>query len=512
MAPKTKGAAGFDNSENHLDTHLMRDIFHKIDLDKNGTLDIGELEAASRELGIKCSKNSMRKIFKMIDVDGSGAIDFDEFFVFFGQISDPEKMKSLLSSANQAFYDYRQRVEDDPNFAKDFPFPRSTNPTQRYEFNESNVESVLWAPNDQVCAVTADGLLLLWDSSERGKRLAPKTKTFFGQTGVYCAEGIFGGGSEKLLVGFGKKQDNLWLWDMATSTPLSKVSADEASIYSCAVHGTTAVSGSQIGNLSFVDLNRSDVVSKYEVHEGVIYSCAFNERGNTLCTASKDGNCHLIDPRQSYPGCLTATLEDASAGYSCNKALFVNDNELLIAGEDFCIKRWDIRNCSAPPVACYLGHTTHVKALALSEDRTLFASGAFDGSVRVWFVDADGLKARSAGAPAPIEKSLAELREEYERVADLVREGEADPREAQAIQAHIKKYEGEGVAEDDAPGFKRGSHSLARLDLAGHRMACQTLAWKTGAASSMVLSGSQDESASYYEVDSRALLASLVEN
>lgn len=40
------------------------------------------------------------------------------------QVSDPEKVKSVLTPASAQFLDYRSSVDQDPSFAKHFPIPR----------------------------------------------------------------------------------------------------------------------------------------------------------------------------------------------------------------------------------------------------------------------------------------------------------------------------------------------------------------------------------------------------
>lgn len=40
------------------------------------------------------------------------------------QVSDPEKVKSVLTPASAAYLDYRSSVDQDPSFAKHFPIPQ----------------------------------------------------------------------------------------------------------------------------------------------------------------------------------------------------------------------------------------------------------------------------------------------------------------------------------------------------------------------------------------------------
>lgn len=62
----------------HFDT--VREIFEAFDLDKNGVIDLEEMQTVIRkEICAPLKKSEIRDMYKELDADGDGSIDFDEF-------------------------------------------------------------------------------------------------------------------------------------------------------------------------------------------------------------------------------------------------------------------------------------------------------------------------------------------------------------------------------------------------------------------------------------------------
>merc|ERR1719456_681502 len=126
-----------------------------------------------------------------------------------------------------------------------------------------------------------------------------------------------------------------------------------------------------------------------QYHDGVAYSCAFNQDCATACTASSDGNVQILDTRALAPNrkAPVLTIPDAAATGTVFKTLWRGEFEVLSCGEDYCAKRWDIRNLSLGPLTNFFGHTSTIRSMALSSDEHYLVTAAVDGCVRVWVVD-----------------------------------------------------------------------------------------------------------------------------
>ena len=79
-------------TEKHVTEKEVTRIFNAMDIKKNGVLDLEEITAVFRELGI--SDKNIQNIFASVDLDGTGVIHLDEF-------------KALLMSSNKDKKDVR---------------------------------------------------------------------------------------------------------------------------------------------------------------------------------------------------------------------------------------------------------------------------------------------------------------------------------------------------------------------------------------------------------------------
>lgn len=499
MAPRPPpGKPGLSPDDIPMDPEELKQVFQRIDLDSSGTLELEELETAARELGVRCSKNSLKKVFKLIDIDQSGSIDFEEFSIFFAKVSNPDRIKEVLSAASAAFLDYRNSVESDPSFAKHFPLPRSVKQVMRYNrhFN-ATVESVKWVGDGIYLAATGEGKLLSCDISSRADE---PLKTCNVGPAVYCMDAHPGG--RGVLIGYGKKTDNLSLWDMAEGSILHSFEGHTSPIFSCCLGSGFALSGSKDGMVVQNDIETGACIRTWQVHEGLVTSIALASDGHQVATTSRDGRVVVFDINAgSMPSCLVSEIEDAAAGYTVCQAIWSGKDELLSAGDDYCVKRWDIRNQRDPPLASYMGHTSCVRSLALSPDGALFASGASDSSIRLWALKPTGLRSRLTKTDdgARVSDLLSELKARREQVIEMVHSGEGDPAEVRELTEEIETLERVAKEKNDKEIIDSAGYVRALLGLAGHSLTVGSLAWQEGAAGHRLISGAQDESVCLFE-------------
>ena len=88
------------------------------------------------------------------------------------------------------------------------------------------------------------------------------------------------------------------------------------------------------------------------MHESHVTSIKIDHDGRRVCSTSRDGRVVVFDHNtSSMASCVMAEIPDAAAGYAVYDAVWCGDTELLTAGDDFCIKRWDIRRPNDLPMA-----------------------------------------------------------------------------------------------------------------------------------------------------------------
>ena len=78
-------------------------------------------------------------------------------------------------------------------------------------------------------------------------------------------------------------------------------------------------------------------------------------------SASSDGLVQVCDWRQGANWKAAQTIADAAAGGVCFGALWRLDKEVVTCGDDYCVKKWDLRSLKNGPIENYLGHTSVVR-------------------------------------------------------------------------------------------------------------------------------------------------------
>lgn len=160
-------------------------------------------------------------------------------------------------------------------------------------------------------------------------------------------------------------------------------------VYSCAVAADErfCVSGGKTGQVCFHDVNRGEApLCVLNQHDGVTYCCTVNDDSVTVATASADSTIQILDMRAARTARSMITIDDAAAAGSVYKVIWRGEFELLSCGDDYCAKRWDIRNIGDGPLTNYFGHTSPVRALDVSSNKDLMVTGTADGCIRVWVV------------------------------------------------------------------------------------------------------------------------------
>mmetsp|Transcript_81340 Transcript_81340/g.226499 ORF Transcript_81340/g.226499 Transcript_81340/m.226499 type:complete len:518 (-) Transcript_81340:138-1691(-) len=481
----------------------LKAAFMKFDSDNSGSINISELQNAMKILGVKCNQNSAKKVLDIMDKDGNGTIELDEFINFFCKISNADEMKFLLSDANRRFFEYKQTVETDPTFAKTFTIPPSIRHHRMINGHEGEVEAVKWISDTQLLSGSIDGEIKLWDVTATERYPRPLRSISLNGVPLYSMAATPNG--ESVLVGLSSKKDNIKLLSMQTGDVLSRYGGHETPVYSCCfdADGAMFLSGSKNGQMCIHDTGYPEPKCRWKGHLSVVYSMAFDASQQRICSASADGTVKVFDDR-SFDGDAKAALviDDAAASGRVFKALWRKEHEIISGGEDYCMKRWDIRKVRDGPISSYFGHTSEVRAIELSPDGEFLVSGTQSGAIRVWLSDEAGrIRQQREQAMA----SIQELEAKKNRDEEGMLNGEVLPEDLKATCADLSR---ETAVHGKLIQVQNEQLLLgctqARLGLDGSSLPVSSIAWRNLASErdvACIACGSHDQSVRIFKVE-----------
>jgi WD40 repeat protein len=150
--------------------------------------------------------------------------------------------------------------------------------------------------------------------------------------------------------------------------------------------GSTGEPENTIGTAIVLDVASGEVLSTMPGHAGWVWDLAFSPDGKHLATVDFRGVGRIWD---ASTGESLAALAGPPSGFSV--AFCPEGNRLATGSGGGIITLWDAE--SGLPLLSLGGQTDPVGALACSPDGHYLATAGFDGTMRVFVVDADRLLA-----------------------------------------------------------------------------------------------------------------------
>ena len=117
-----------------------------------------------------------------------------------------------------------------------------------------------------------------------------------------------------------------------------------------------------------------------EDHAKAVVALKYNSTGNRLASASADKNAHIYD---TTSGKLLAKLDTNGHTFGINDCVWMNDDKYLAtASDDKSIKIWDVE--MGKTVTTLHGNKSFIYCLAVHPDTQMLLSGGHDGSIRLF--------------------------------------------------------------------------------------------------------------------------------
>lgn len=169
------------------------------------------------------------------------------------------------------------------------------------------------------------------------------------------------------------------------------VSPDGATIAAAGWFGPSAGDSPPYGDVRLFDLRSGRLVSVLKGNPWVVHDVAFSPDGTRLAAAGQEGFVYLWKKDESGAWQPETRLDGDSLRIE-KIAFAAGGTRLAAVTADYGIRLWDLAGMGPidMPDAAVL-EDVPVRALAVSPDGSLFATGADDGRVHVWRTDDGGL-------------------------------------------------------------------------------------------------------------------------
>ncbi|MDN2565925.1 caspase family protein [Aquibium sp. A9E412] len=141
------------------------------------------------------------------------------------------------------------------------------------------------------------------------------------------------------------------------------------------------------GDIRLFDLKSGRMTGLLEGHEFAVYAVAFSPDGAWLAAGGQDGYAYVWRRDAAAPaGWTPHSRLDGDSWHIARLAFAADGTRLVAATADNGIRLWDMQSEReiALPAAADALRDTSVRALAVSPDGSLFATGNRDGLVQVW--------------------------------------------------------------------------------------------------------------------------------
>jgi WD40 repeat protein len=173
---------------------------------------------------------------------------------------------------------------------------------------------------------------------------------------------------------------HLRLWEAATGTAVTGLSASTRPVSACAVSpsGRLWLAGLLDGQLTIWDAEGQTLARSFMAHTRPLSAIVFGEDENTLITTSWDRSLVIWDLGQSREARPLHGHDDIVAG--CR--LTPDGRRLLSWSHDGTLRLWELK-----PLGCLATlerHADRVTAAAVSPDGMFAASGSRDGVLKLW--------------------------------------------------------------------------------------------------------------------------------
>lgn len=264
-----------------------------------------------------------------------------------------------------------------------------------FDRHHDRIRQVALSADGRTALSTAlDQQVLLWDVETQAIRhqlTAPQV--------ISVTQVAYSPNGETALLG--AADGSITVWDLNTGAIRQRLTAGYTGTVTALTYsadGQTALAGDSNGVLTLWNMGTGQLIRPLGVHPNGASAVALSPDGRTALSGGYDANVMLWDLAD---GRVLRQIEELS-GQVIALAYDPTARYMMAGSTDYTVRAWNITTGQRIGRVNLQAHTQNIGSIAIAPDGVTVASGAWDGSIRLWDLQVNAAIGALVGHRAPV--------------------------------------------------------------------------------------------------------------